>query len=61
MTRVNCWQFSSRPATSMSAYSVPQMTKNVWGKLVGDRGYVSHTLFEQLFARGLQLITPLTH
>ena len=38
---------------------VPQMTKKLWGKLVGDRGYLSQTLFEQLFARGLQLITPL--
>ena len=35
------------------------LTKKLWGKLVGDRGYLSHTLFEQLFARGLQLITPL--
>ena len=38
---------------------VPQMTKNLWGKLVGDRGYLSQTLFEQRFAQGLQLITPL--
>ena len=29
------------------------------GKLVGDRGYLSQTLFEQRFARGLQLITPI--
>ncbi len=38
---------------------VPQMTKKLWGKLVGDRGYLSQTLFEELFARGLQLIRPL--
>ena len=38
---------------------VAQMTKKLWGKLVGDRGYLSKTLFEQRFARGLQLITPL--
>ena len=38
---------------------VPQMTKKLWGKLVGDRGYLSQALFEQLFARGLQLITPI--
>ena len=38
---------------------VPQMTKNLWGKLVGDRGYLSQALFAQLFARGLQLITPI--
>ena len=29
---------------------------NLWGKLVGDRGYLSQPLFEQLFERGLQLI-----
>ncbi len=38
---------------------VPQMTKKLWGKLVGDRGYLSQTLFEELFARGLKFITPL--
>ena len=38
---------------------VPQMTRKLGGKLVGDRGYLSQTLFEELFARGLQLITPL--
>ena len=29
------------------------------GTLVGDRGYISKALFGQLFARGLQLITPI--
>ena len=38
---------------------VPQMTKKLWWKLVGDRGYLSQALFEKHFARGLQLITPL--
>ena len=38
---------------------VPQMSNKLWGKLVGDRGYLSQPLFEQLFERGLQLITPL--
>ena len=35
---------------------VPQMAKLLWGKLVGDRGYLSQALFEQLFAQGLQLM-----
>ena len=30
------------------------MTKKLWGKLIGDRGYLSQVLFEQLFAQGLQ-------
>ncbi len=38
---------------------VPQMAERLWGKLVGDRGYLSQPLFEQLFAQGLQLITPI--
>ncbi len=47
------------PGNTDDRKPVPQMTKKLWGKLVGDRGYLSQTLFEQLFARGLQLITPL--
>ena len=38
---------------------VPQLAERLWGKLVGDRGYLSQPLFEQLFAQGLQLITPI--
>ena len=47
------------PGNTDDRKPVPQMTKKLWGKLVGDRGYLSQTLFEQRFARGLQLITPL--
>jgi hypothetical protein len=38
---------------------VPQLAAKLWGKLVGDRGYLSQALFEQLFAEGVQLITPI--
>lgn len=38
---------------------VPQLTKLLWGKLFGDRGYLAQLLFEHLFAQGLQLITPI--
>ena len=38
---------------------VPELTKHIQGKLYGDKGYISQTLFEQLFERGLQLITTL--
>ena len=47
------------PGNTDDRKPVPQMTKKLWGKLVGDRGYLSQALFEKLFARGLQLITPL--
>ena len=38
---------------------VPQLTQGLFGKLFGDKGYLSQPLFDQLFARGVQLITPL--
>ena len=36
---------------------LPDMAKTLWGKLFGDKGYISQLLFEELFAQGLQLIT----
>ncbi|WP_256973214.1 IS982 family transposase [Nostoc sp. T09] len=36
---------------------VPAMTKDLIGKLFGDRGYISQKLFEELYGRGLQLVT----
>ena len=38
---------------------VPQLAKALFGKLFGDKGYISQKLFEQLFAQGVQLITPI--
>jgi hypothetical protein len=35
---------------------LPEMAKSLFGKLFGDRGYVSQALFEQLYAQGLELI-----
>lgn len=36
---------------------VPEMAKKLFGKLFGDKGYISKKLFDELFASGLQLIT----
>lgn len=36
---------------------VPTMARELWGKLVGDKGYISQALFDQLFAHDLHLIT----
>ena len=44
------------PGNTDDRKPVAQMTKWLWGKLVGDRGYLSQALFEQRFALGLQLI-----
>jgi len=35
------------------------VTKDLFGKLFGDRGYISKKLFEDLFERSIQLITKL--
>ena len=44
------------PGNSDDRKPVPQMTKRLWGKPVGDRGYLCQALFEQLLVRGLQLM-----
>ena len=38
---------------------VRKLVRQLWGKLFGDRGYISQELFEQLWSQGLQLITRL--
>jgi hypothetical protein len=38
---------------------VPQLSKEIFGKLFGDKGYISQELFDQLLARGVQLITKI--
>jgi transposase len=38
---------------------VRKLVRQLWGKLFGDRGYISQELFEQLWAQDLQLITKL--
>jgi len=38
---------------------VPELARSLFGKLFGDRGYISQALFEQLWGQGVQLITKL--
>ena len=35
------------------------LTKNLFSKLIGDRGYLSQKLFEDLYSKGIQLITKI--
>lgn len=49
--------FTLTPANVDDRKPVPDMTKDLIGKLFGDRGYVSQKLFEELYKRGLQLVT----
>lgn len=36
---------------------VAELSDKLFGKLFGDKGYISRALFERLFARGLRLVT----
>lgn len=36
---------------------IERLTKSLWGKLFGDRGYISGPLFKRLYAKGIQLFT----
>lgn len=38
---------------------VTDLTERIFGKLFGDKGYLSRALFERLWAQGIQLITRL--
>ena len=51
--------FTIAPANIDDRKTVPKMAKNLFGKLFGDRGYISHQLFEILLQQNLQLITTL--
>ncbi len=49
--------FKLTPANVDDRKPVPEMTEDIIGKLFGDRGYISQKLFEELYERGLELIT----
>lgn len=38
---------------------VPYLAQELWGKLFGDKGYISQSLFEELWEQDVQLITRL--
>jgi len=37
----------------------PRLARQLWGKLFGDRGYISKELFGQLWEMGVQLVTKI--
>ena len=47
------------PGNIDDRYPVPALTADLFGKLFGDRGYLSQPLFDELYERGLQLITKI--
>jgi hypothetical protein len=40
---------------------VPELVKGLFGKLFGDKGYISQPLFETLYDQQLQMVTKLRH
>jgi len=38
---------------------IDKLTKNIFGKLFGDKGYLSKKMFEKLWSNGIQLITKI--
>jgi hypothetical protein len=47
------------PGNTDDRRPVPELVKGLFGKLVGDKGYVSQPLFEALYDGGVQLVTKL--
>ncbi|MEM8714555.1 MAG: IS982 family transposase [Cyanobacteria bacterium P01_G01_bin.4] len=49
--------FKLTPGNVDDRKPVPEMAQGLFGKLFGDRGYISQALFEQLYQQGLELVT----
>ena len=47
------------PGNTDDRTPVPRLVERLWGKLFGDKGYLSQPLTEQLLERGVHLITKL--
>lgn len=51
--------FCLTPGNRADVKVLPKLVARLFGKLFGDRGYLSQVLVEQLLAQGVQLITKL--
>jgi hypothetical protein len=51
--------FKLTPGNTNDREPLEELSEGLLGKLFGDKGYLSKVLFEALFAKGLQLITPI--
>ena len=51
--------FTLTPGNIDDRAPVPKLTKQLFGKLFGDRVYISKALLAELFEYGVQLITKL--
>ena len=51
--------FQITPGNTSDISPVKTLTKGLWGKIFGDRGYISSKLFHDLMKQNLQLITKI--
>jgi len=51
--------FKLTPGNVDDRKPVPEMASDLFGKLIGDKGYISQKLFDELFGNGVQLITKI--
>lgn len=51
--------FCLTPGNTDDRKPVEQLTRGLWGKLFGDKGYLSQSLQEKLKGKGVELITKL--
>ena len=51
------FSFTPGNVSDINENTILNITKNITGKLFGDRGYISQKLFKTLYSKGLQLIT----
>jgi hypothetical protein len=49
------------PGNTDDREPVPHLARKMFGKLFGDKGYISAELFRSLWERGVQLITSVRH
>ncbi len=50
--------FKITPRNIDERKTVPYLTKDLWGRLFGDKGYISQDLFQELYQKNIKLITP---
>lgn len=47
------------PGNTDDRRPVPDLVEGLWGRLYGDKGYISQALHDDLFEQGLELVTKL--
>ena len=50
--------FQITPGNIDERKPVPRLAKNLWGRMFADKGYISQSLFQELWSHNLKLITP---